>query len=589
MGDWYEIGITVGIGVAAGIAFAGVLAGLRFGFATTLLGAVVVGVVAGLLVNGWTGAGGGVVGAVIGAVSAATVVRGAGRRGATLGGTAFLLLGAAVVVGLLALIPVGRLPRGRRAPCRRRAARAPRPREVRRAPLAREVSRTPADPRRHRRSHPVDAGGSDRIRRDARPRRTRRPRCLPARHVGLPLADPGLPLVHRDGRARRRPRDPASRLVRPPGASGSSSTAARSAPCAPRESARTLQDTLVNMNGQHLGARAVTLFESLADAGLRTAAVNFTAYRGRTLAPLLAAVPRRVRGPERFFFYNLFSSDRTGAPLSWRNRPAGSIDAYATAVGRWLVTRDAFDFLVFYLSDYDYASHAHGPDTALEALQRCDDAIGSLAEAAGGIDALLERYAVVVMADHGQTRVREAVSLGEVYAGVDGVLPAGVEPRRARLPAARLPARPAGCRGPARRGAGCGDRALPRRAATPSPGARARSSCSRRPRTAASRCPATRRSSDHPDALARAWAALANPNAGEVLVSAAEGLRVHRPRWRPPRRRRLARLARHRRHRGAAPHDRCRGNGARASSTWRPSSSRISVSPLPAYALGRAA
>jgi hypothetical protein len=105
MGDWYEIGITVGIGVAAGIAFAGVLAGFRFAFASTLLGALVVGVAAGLLVNGWIGVGGGVVGAVIGAVSAAAIVRGAGRRGATPGGTAFLLLGAALVVGLLALIP----------------------------------------------------------------------------------------------------------------------------------------------------------------------------------------------------------------------------------------------------------------------------------------------------------------------------------------------------------------------------------------------------------------------------------------------------------------------------------------------------
>ena len=197
---------------------------------------------------------------------------------------------------------------------------------------------------------------------------------------------------------------------------------------------QTLRDTLVNMNAQHLGGRALTVFESLADAGLRTAAVNFTAYRGRTRHRSSLPFLGDVLGPERFFFYNLFSSDRTGAPLSWRNRPAGSIDAYATAVGRWLVTRDAFDFLVFYLSDYDYASHEHGPDTALEALQRCDDAIGSLAEAGGGIDALLERYAVVVMADHGQTRVHEAVSLAEVYAGVDGVLPLGVEPGRARLP-----------------------------------------------------------------------------------------------------------------------------------------------------------
>ena len=71
-----------------------------------------------------------------------------------------------------------------------------------------------------------------------------------------------------------------------------------------------------------------------------------------------------VLGPERFFFYNLFQSERTGAPLSFRNRAAGSIDSYAAAVGRWLVTRDGFDFLLFYLSDYDYASHAAGPDAA---------------------------------------------------------------------------------------------------------------------------------------------------------------------------------------------------------------------------------
>ena len=86
----------------------------------------------------------------------------------------------------------------------------------------------------------------------------------------------------------------------------------------------TLRDTLVNMNAQHLGKRALTLFEALADVGLRTAAVNFTAYRGRT--PHRAAVPflGTISAPERFFFYNLFSSDRTGAPLSWRNRSAGT-------------------------------------------------------------------------------------------------------------------------------------------------------------------------------------------------------------------------------------------------------------------------
>ena len=261
---------------------------------------------------------------------------------------------------------------------------------------------------------------------------------------------------------------------------------------------QTLRDTLVNMNRQHLGAGARTLFESLADAGLRTAAVNFTAYRGRT--PHRSSLPLLgdVLGPERFFFYNLFSSDRTGAPLSWRNRPAGSIDAYATAVGRWLVTRDAFDFLVFYLSDYDYASHEHGPDTALETLQRCDDAIGSLAEAGGGLDAFLERYAVVVMADHGQTQgARGGLARARsTPASRACCRSARTAPRTSTCsPAAgstRVRSRPASTawRPPRWRCSAKG--------ATPSRAARARSSSSRRPRVACSRCPAMPRSSTIP-------------------------------------------------------------------------------------------
>ena len=154
----------------------------------------------------------------------------------------------------------------------------------------------------------------------------------------FPVADARLPLVDRDRRPRRHPRDPASRLVRPARAAARrvrqlvrSGPRGRDRPDAARH-ARQHEPA-----APRAGAR--TLFESLADAGLRTAAVNFTAYRGRT--PHRSSLPLLgdVMGPERFFFYNLFSSDRTGAPLSWRNRPAGSIDAYAAAVGRWLVTR----------------------------------------------------------------------------------------------------------------------------------------------------------------------------------------------------------------------------------------------------------
>ena len=226
---------------------------------------------------------------------------------------------------------------------------------------------------------------------------------------------------------------------------------------------KTLRDTLVGLNAEHLGSGAVTVFEALADAGLTTAAVNFTAYRGRTRhrpnVPFLGS----VLGPERFYFYNLFQSERTGAPLSFRNRAAGTIDAYAAAVGRWLVTRDGFDFLLFYLSDYDYASHAAGPDEATTVLGRCDEAIGGLVRAAGGLDAFLERYAVIVMSDHGQSSVRDVARLGDRYRHVPETLVAASN--RAGHVYRRRPDRPvaARARGAARRGAVRRGRALPGR------------------------------------------------------------------------------------------------------------------------------
>src|SRR4051812_3228213 len=187
---------------------------------------------------------------------------------------------------------------------------------------------------------------------------------------------------------------------------GSSFAAMRAAGLTPG-----VRDTVVNRNERHLGKRAETVYEALEGAGLTTAAINITCYRGRHRnLPTLPGVPA-VNGPKRFFFYSLYESDRTGAPIAVRNRALGSIDAYAAAVGRWLVTRDGFDVLVYYLPDFDYASHAAGPDSAHEALGRSDAAVAALMDAAGGPEAFLERYAVVVCSDHGQSHVSEVARL----------------------------------------------------------------------------------------------------------------------------------------------------------------------------------
>jgi predicted AlkP superfamily pyrophosphatase or phosphodiesterase len=184
---------------------------------------------------------------------------------------------------------------------------------------------------------------------------------------------------------------------------------------------RSIRDSVFAMTHAHLSPEALTVFEALEDEGLGDAAINFTCYRGRTRHALKLRVPGRNRwhegalGPRRFFFFNLYESDETGAGLAVRSRHEGSVDTYAATVGRWLVTRDGFDFLVFYLPDYDYASHLRGPEGAWEALERADACIGELMAAAGGPEDFLDRYAIVVCSDHGQTKVDRVSRLAEAF------------------------------------------------------------------------------------------------------------------------------------------------------------------------------
>jgi Type I phosphodiesterase / nucleotide pyrophosphatase len=284
---------------------------------------------------------------------------------------------------------------------------------------------------------------------------------------------------------------------------------------------RTLRDTLVGMNAEHLGRDSITLFEALADAGLQTAAVNFTAYRGRTVHRSAVPLLGPVRGPERFFFYNLFRAERTGAPLSFRNRAAGTVDAYAAAVGRWLVTRDGFDFLLLYLSDYDYASHAAGPDAATDVLARCDAAVGGLVAAAGGLDDLLERYAVIVMSDHGQTPVRDVTRLGDRFRHDPETLVAASN-RAAHL--YRLGAHAPSVRTLAERLDGDPAVEVTLFAEDEAVVARRDGAELRVHGTAdAPRLEGDASLLDQPDAVARVLAAVRCPNAGEVVVSAAPG------------------------------------------------------------------
>jgi Type I phosphodiesterase / nucleotide pyrophosphatase len=286
---------------------------------------------------------------------------------------------------------------------------------------------------------------------------------------------------------------------------------------------QTIRDAIFEMNQAHLNRGTATIFEALEDAGLTAAAVNTACYRGRTrYRPTVPGLVPPVNGPKRFFYYGLFESDPTGAPMAIRNRAEGSVDAYAAAVGRWLVTRDGFDFLFYYLPDYDFASHAFGPDATPEALARSDAAVEALMEAAGGPDEFLDRYSVILCADHAQTKVERSVKLQDTFAGVDDLVVTASN-------RAGMVYRLRGCRTELSELAGrldgedCvehvfyvedGD-AVARRE-----GAELRF----RPENGAWHLSGDSAVLDYPNALARCWSALRNPNAGDLLVAAAPGV-----------------------------------------------------------------
>jgi hypothetical protein len=286
---------------------------------------------------------------------------------------------------------------------------------------------------------------------------------------------------------------------------------------------RSIMDTIFGLNEQHLGPEAVTLYEALDDAGLVAAAVNATCYRGRTRHRVtLPGLTRTTLGPKRFFYYNLFESDETGAPLAVRKRSAGTVDGYAAAVGRWLVTRDGFDFLFYYLSDYDYASHLTGPEDADVALERADAAVAALLDAAGDWDEFLDRYAVVLCSDHGQTRVTRAVRLEQRLAdlrlfqrGTRRACDVAVAASNRAAQIYRLPA----CRASARELAERldGEPSVEAALFLEDGAAVARHAGEEQRFTQVGELPFG------PNAAARAWAALHNPRAGDVLVSASPG------------------------------------------------------------------
>ena len=212
---------------------------------------------------------------------------------------------------------------------------------------------------------------------------------------------------------------------------------------------RSLYDTVYNMNLAHLSRAHKTVFEHLDDAGFRTACTTYLIYRGRTRHdPSGGSVYRRIAeaaqfrhpvyGARELFYADLFDSRDTGC-TSTLGMP-GQRDRHTACVGAYLVEHDLFDFLLFSLPDNDTYSHKVGPDGQVRSIADADRALERIMHVAGGLEAFLEEHAVIVMSDHSQTAVEQAINLAEVFEDARVLIARRRGPDRGR--AGRLPIGP---------------------------------------------------------------------------------------------------------------------------------------------------
>ena len=348
---------------------------------------------------------------------------------------------------------------------------------------------------------------------------------------------------------------------------------------------RATYDIVYNMNMAHLSPEVETFFESLGDAGLRTACTPFLIFRGRTrhevgLDGLLrrgavaAGFRHAVYGPDELFYGELFGS--RPVPCKPTLARPGTRDEYSACVSRELVRDDAYEFLLFSLPDNDHHTHRFGPDYQRASIGHADRCFGELVEATGGIDEFLAGHAVILMADHGQSAVEHPYELIATLGREWRVLqPSSDEPETAELavsPGARAahvyvltdPSRRAACHADVRArvramdgtdlvcwlaaadgsaivrdSAGSPAAADPRVEAVvesggrelrfrPGRGGRDRRGLEWRVKGDLGALALERRdgvltSDAYPDALGRLWSALTAPHAGDVMVSLAEG------------------------------------------------------------------
>jgi hypothetical protein len=192
-----------------------------------------------------------------------------------------------------------------------------------------------------------------------------------------------------------------------------------------------LHNNVWRMNRDDLCAD--TLFETLHELGIEGACVNYPIRRGpyrhqlrsktlKGVANVGELLDNTVAGPKEYYLGDLFYSRDLG--LHGRRgsgglrRQVGINDEYAAKVGAVLLKERAEPFTVVYFFEGDSLAHHAGLAAQRRYVGTLDGYVKGMFEAGGGVDRVLDDYAVLVVTDHGHAPLLPE----HRYVELDGIL-----------------------------------------------------------------------------------------------------------------------------------------------------------------------
>ena len=184
---------------------------------------------------------------------------------------------------------------------------------------------------------------------------------------------------------------------------------------------QTVQDLLFNLNNQQLSKKTKTIFESLEEDGLSTAAINLFIYRGTNAFSIKVPwwfklltqfkIFEGLLGPKILFLGELCKPDKIfkdkdlDLPVGAFNK-FGVNDEFSGIVSSQIIKEGLQpDFMLVYLPDTDYDAHRTNPRKVEKSLIKADYQVQRILKCFPSWDQAMEECVFIIVGDHAQNLI----------------------------------------------------------------------------------------------------------------------------------------------------------------------------------------